>query len=436
MSRFRQARQSRRSRSAALPVLLSLLLVSVFGVACGRAVTPAMGSTAATGVAPATSPHLTSTPLGYAFVAVNGSGFPADTSATVAATTPHEPSTVEGPGDGAVDVAVDDDGNLATTLAVPHDYTGPMTVTATAGKVVDTTTVIAGAGSEDDVAADAGVAPLGPVTCTTTADVGSRPSAAPGDTICLTGEKKSALNIKTGGTPGAPVVYSGGGTTQVQGINVTANNVVIEGFTSTDADSMGALLDGTNITFRDNTISHPVNTGDDTDGLHFFGNNISIEHNTIKDVYDGSHCDQNGCGDGPHPDCMQTFYSSEYPTSSDITIEGNRCQNAAAQCLIGEGPVIPDENVDGPGQSSNWVFYDNYCDDGADQAVQLKDIKNATIAGNDFEGPNNKAIALSDGSTGAHVGGNKLNPQIGELITFDDGQESPGYVGPTPTPDP
>ena len=206
----------------------------------------------------------------------------------------------------------------------------------------------------------------------------------------------------------------------------------VEGGEDDDAESMGALLNGNNITFRDNTISHPVNVGDDTDGLHFFGNNISIVHNTIKDVYDGSHCDQNGCGDGPHPDCMQTFYSDQYPTSSDVTIEGNRCEDIAAQCLIGEGPVIPGENINGPGQSIGWTFYDNYCDAGAAQSVQLKDIKNATIVGNAFKGSNNKAIALSDGSTGAHVGGNKVSSNIGKLITFDDGQEAPGYIGPTP----
>jgi Right handed beta helix region len=407
----------------AFAAMLGLLLVGAFGVACGRAGTPP-GGVAGSGGAPAATPHLTSTPLGFAFVAVTGSGFPAGASAQVTGTTPQGASTVE--------VAVDGGGNLATSLAVPHDYTGPLTVKATAGNAVGTATVNAGAGSEDDIAADAGVASLGSVTCKATADLGSVPSASPGDTICLTGDMKSPLNIRTGGTSDAPVVYSGGGTAQVQGINVTASNVIIEGFTSTDAENMGASLQGDNITFRDNTISHPVYGGDDTDGLRFFGNNIAIVHNTIKDVYDGSQCDQSGCGDGPHPDCMQTFYSNQYPTSSNVTIEGNRCQNAAAQCLIGEGPVIPDENIAGPGVSTNWIFYDNYCEDGADQSVQLKDIKNATIVGNDFEGPNNKAIALVDGSTGAHVGGNKLNPKIEKLITFDDGQESPGYVGPTP----
>ena len=69
---------------------------------------------------------------------------------------------------------------------------------------------------------------------------------------------------------------------------------------------MGALLQGNDITFQDNTITHPVYRGDDTDGLRFFGDGIKIVHNTISDVSDGSDCNEDVCGDGPHPDCMQS----------------------------------------------------------------------------------------------------------------------------------
>jgi hypothetical protein len=273
---------------------------------------------------------------------------------------------------------------------------------------------------------------LSGVACTTTADVGSVPSASPGDVLCLTGDLSSRLTISAGGTPGNPVTYSGGGNTTVEGIDVTADHVVVEGFESKDAKNMGAKLQGNDITFRDNTIKHPVYDGDDTDGMRFFGDGITILHNTITDVSDGSDCGDDGCGDGPHPDCMQTFYSQQYPTSSDVTIEGNRCENVAAQCLIAEGPVLPDEGINGPGQSADWTFYDNYCSTGAAQAVQLKDVKNVTIADNSFDGSNNKAIALDNASTGAHVGGNMLGRKTPKLITFDDGDESPGYIGPTP----
>ena len=277
-----------------------------------------------------------------------------------------------------------------------------------------------------------GVRPLEPVHCTVNAAAGSLPPVKPGDVVCLSGTSPSPLTIRGGGTPDQPVVYSGGGTTTVQGIDVEASNVVVQGFTSDHADSMGAKLLGGNIVFQDNLITHPVYSGDDTDGIRFFGDNIKILHNTIRDISDGSHCTNDGCGDGPHPDCMQTWYSNNYPTSSDIVIVGNRCEKAAAQCLMAEGPVLPGEGVNGPGQSSNWLFHNNYCDDGANQAVMLKDIKNVTIIDNNFDGTNHKAIALADGSTGAHVSGNRVNPRIGKLITFDDADESPGYSGPEP----
>ena len=57
--------------------------------------------------------------------------------------------------------------------------------------------------------------------------------------------------------------------------------------------------------------------------------------------------------------------------SRRVTIEGNSCEDIAAQCLIAEGPVLPGEGVNGPGRSADWIFFDNYCDAGAAQAVQL-----------------------------------------------------------------
>ncbi len=371
------------------------------------------------------TPQLSARPLGSTFVGIGGSGFPATTPAVVTGTTPQGTSTVN--------AMTDNGGRLNTSVAVPEGFRGSMSVQVTVGTDAATTSVDAGASSGGKPASDAGVRPLGPVNCTVTADVNSIPDVGPGDVVCLTGDTSSRLTITASGVAGSPIVYSGGGKSTVQGIDVSASNVVVEGFTSTDAESMGARLQGDNITFQDNTITHPVYAGDDTDGLRFFGDGITILHNSISDINDGSNCDENGCGDGPHPDCMQTFYSNQYPTSSDITIEGNHCENAASQCVIAEGPVLPGEGVNGPGQSIGWTFYDNYCEVGAAQSVMFKDVKNVTIVGNDFQGSNNKAIALADASTGAHVGGNKVSSQISKLITFDDGDESPGYVGPPPS---
>ncbi len=370
------------------------------------------------------TPQLTARALGPTFVGVGGSGFTALSPAAVTGTTAQGSTTVN--------ALTDNGGRLNTSVPVPDGFQGSMSVRVTVGSAVATATVTAGAGSGQKPAADAGVRPLPSVDCTVNADIGAIPDVGPGDVVCLHGDSSSRLTISAGGTAAAPITYSGGGDATVRGIDVVANNVVVEGFTSRDGESMGALLEGDNITFRDNTITHPVYRGDDTDGMRFYGDAITIVHNTITDVNDGSQCDENGCGDGPHPDCFQTFYSDTYPTSSDVTVEGNRCEDAASQCLIGEGPVIPGEGVNGPGTSVGWTFFDNYCHVGAVQAVQLKDVKNATIVGNAFDGSNNKAIALSDASTGAHVGGNALSSKIGKLITFDDGKEAPGYIGPTP----
>jgi pectate lyase len=269
--------------------------------------------------------------------------------------------------------------------------------------------------------------------CTVDADVDSVPTEWAGAVVCLSGTLDSRLTISVGGTPDHPITYSGNGAATVRGIDVTASNVIVQGFASTDAHSMGAKLQGNNIVFRNNTIKHPVNAGDDTDGIRFFGDHIQILHNWISDVRDGADCTMDdGCGDGPHPDCFQTFYSQQYATSSDIVIDGNRCEQVAAQCLIAEGPNLPEDGIAGPGESTDWTFSNNYCDDDAAQALMIRDIKNVSITDNDFEGTNNKAIALSDGSTGAHVSGNTVNPRIPKLITFDDDNEASGYSGPQP----
>jgi hypothetical protein len=143
-----------------------------------------------------------------------------------------------------------------------------------------------------------GVGQPASVPCTTEADVRSPPPPDAGPVVCLAGTSGERLSITKGGTVDAPVIYSGGGTATVRGIDVEASNVIIQGFTSTQASAMGAKLLGDNITFQDNVIVHPVNTGEDTDGIRFFGDHIKILHNTITDIGDGSNCTNDGCG---HP---------------------------------------------------------------------------------------------------------------------------------------
>ena len=401
-----------RSRGA-WPVLAALVL------ALGLS---ACGTTPTAPPAPTGPPQLAGRPLGDTFVAVSGSGFPASAATSVTGTTPQGATTFT--------VTTDASGQFGASFPVPDGYRGPLDVRATAGSAAATAQVDAGAGGQG--VEEPGVRPLKDVRCTAEADVDDAPSASPGDTVCLTGRSDQRLKITTGGQPGAPVTYSGGGDATVAGIEVTADHVVVEGFVAKDARSAGARLQGNDITFRDNRIDHPVNDGDDTDGMRFFGDDITILHNTITDVSDGSDCGDDGCGDGPHPDCMQSFYSNTYPTSSHVLIEGNRCDDIAAQCLIGEGPQLPSEGVNGPGASTDWTFYNNYCNTQAAQSVLFKNVTNTTIVGNRFDGRNNKAIVLDYASTGAHVGGNELGPKTPKMITFDDDESAEGYIGPKP----
>ena len=76
----------------------------------------------------------------------------------------------------------------------------------------------------------------------------------PGDMICYSGELDDPLEICSG-LPEAPIVYTGNGQTTVPGIRVKADNVVIQGFKSEDADSTGIWVSGVNITVQDNTVT-------------------------------------------------------------------------------------------------------------------------------------------------------------------------------------
>jgi serine/threonine protein kinase len=57
------------------------------------------------------------------------------------------------------------------------------------------------------------------------------------------------------------------------------------------------------------------------------------------------------------------------------------------------------------------------------------------LVGADGAGTTHHAIGLAVGSTGAHVSGNTLNPDIGYEVGIDDSSR-PGYEGPQPGGDP
>ena len=176
------------------------------------------------------------------------------------------------------------------------------------------------------------------------------------------------------------------------------------------------------------------------DGLHAAGHEVSGSSVTASrscttpsaTSMTGRTATRNDCGNGPHPDCMQTFYSDTYPTSSDITIEGKHCQNAAAQCLIAEGPALPGEGVNGPGQSIGWTSTTTTA-----TSARCKPSNSRTSRTPRSSATTSRARTTTRPSPWpmrrpVRTSGNKVSSKIGKLITFDDADKSPRYVGPKP----
>jgi hypothetical protein len=244
----------------------------------------------------------------------------------------------------------------------------------------------------------------------------------PGDVICISGELDRALKITVGGTAAAPIVYAGDGDTEVPGIRIEADYVVVRGFVSDGADSTGIWSSGTGVTIQDNIITQVRWTGEDVDGIRFFGDGARILRNTVTDL-EGTE----DVGDS-HVDCIQSFATSQ-PGSSDVVIQGNRCEEIEAQCLMAEGPGVKDGS--GEGVSRGWVFDANYCDSYATaQSVAIVDIQDVTISNNEMVGKANKAFALGKDSTGVTVRGNIVGPDYEREVGFDDPSAQVGYQGP------
>ncbi|HTF47516.1 MAG TPA: right-handed parallel beta-helix repeat-containing protein [Pseudonocardia sp.] len=247
-------------------------------------------------------------------------------------------------------------------------------------------------------------------------------SAAPGQKICAVGNMGATrLQVNRSGTPNAPIMIVGNGSTPVKGITVDASNVVVAGFSAVNPQAPGIELTGNNITVRNNTVKHP--TGGDYDGLRFFGSNLKILNNTISDVSpDGS---------GAHADCMQSYATDPgSPASQNVLIDGNKCQRIDNQCLIAEGPNSSAGDGSGQGRSANITFTNNFCEVGASQALQIDDVQGVKVTGNTIAGRPDKAFSFQNKSTGAVVAANKIAAGIGYQVGMDSSSRT-GYQGPT-----
>ncbi|MBB4685076.1 right-handed parallel beta-helix repeat-containing protein [Amycolatopsis jiangsuensis] len=233
------------------------------------------------------------------------------------------------------------------------------------------------------------------------------------------------LRITEGGTPDQPRTYSGNGE-QVGGIDVEADNVVVDGYTMDRPEAPGIEIHGSNVTVQNITVKAPQ--GGDGDGIRFFGDHIRILHNTISDTDNST---------GAHADCMQTFATDDEDiASTNVDIENNRCERVDNMCLMAEGPDSEAGDGSGEGVSENWTFRGNYCETReASQAVMIDDVQKLTVAGNTWAAGPDHAIGLQNHSTDAHVQDNNLDPSIDCEVGIDESSRD-GYQGPEPECEP
>ncbi|WP_445183376.1 hypothetical protein ACTXG6_33405 [Pseudonocardia sp. Cha107L01] len=243
--------------------------------------------------------------------------------------------------------------------------------------------------------------------------------AAPGDKVCITGDLSNwRMKVNYSGTEQAPVQVVGDGHTRVNGIDVEAGNVIVDGFTVLNAKSPEVAIAGNNVTLRNTVARNPTSPG--SDNVTFSGDNIKILHNTL------GHISGNGT---PQANCIDAFTSQRtgQRPSHHVQIDNNRCENAAYSCLRALGPRSPG-GVGGQDQTTDFSFTNNYCQTRGQAAVVFDDVQNATIT-NNVVAQINHAWSLQNNATGAKISGNTIAPGTGYEVGIDDSSQ-PGYQGP------
>lgn len=288
-------------------------------------------------------------------------------------------------------------------------------------------------------------------------------AAAPGQRLCVFGQyvQGASLRLDQSGTPDTPIELVSDGST-LTGIEVEADNVVVEGFNTSggdgikargsnitirnndvrgatddgircspcsgavieqnivkQADGTGILLNGQRGAIRRNDVSGSVlRTATDADGIRFFGTDLRIEDNNVHDI------SQKGYppGQEPHTDCFQTF-DSDSPTTYGVVLRNNKCVNVDAQCLIASGTERHNAGV--PAGEVAIQFLDNYCQSGADQAVYLEGYPNVVVRGNTFSSMYTAAVLAVQGAVDVAVQDNTL---VGNFEPYDvDSQSQSGF---------
>jgi hypothetical protein len=299
-------------------------------------------------------------------------------------------------------------------------------------------------------------------TITRTDDVAAALEAAlPGHTICFTGANLTDADVRMtrSGSAGSPIRLVSDGAT-VDSVHINADHVVVEGFIIAGGEGMllqgtgitaqlntvqdtrrggitcmpctdttiaantvqhvstaGIYITGQRITVTGNTVSSTVARDDgDADGMRFFGTGHRITGNTIRDI------SARGYRAPPHPDCFQTF--DHNPSTYDVVIANNTCENVDAQCLI----ATDDQpgNSGAPTGVPSITFVNNNCAPNGAQAINLRRWPNVEIRQNRFSGPHlERAVLITDGSTGCTVVDNTTTDGI-RTVEIDGGSR-PGF---------
>jgi hypothetical protein len=224
------------------------------------------------------------------------------------------------------------------------------------------------------------------------------------------------LRITQGGTPQAPLVYSGNGQTAVGGIEIKADNVVVQGFKMDKAPAPAIEATGKNITIQDNTVTAP--SGGDGDAIRMYGDHIKILHNSL---------DTTASDSGGHNDCMQTFTSSGGPATNDLLVDSNVC-HAKHQGIMAEAPADKGDGGGGTnpypggeeGHDVKWTITNNIFESTqTSQNIMLQYVDDATITGNQFGGSGvDHAIGLTD-CKNYKINGNKVPSGVQEVNPND-----------------
>lgn len=293
---------------------------------------------------------------------------------------------------------------------------------------------------------------------------GALASAAPGDTVCFTGDRLGDLVIEmtNSGTPDEPITLVADGTT-MRSIGINADYVTVDGFTLVDgdglnlkglgivarnntvrqasddgivctecaeatlesntvwrADGTGIVIDGENSMVRGNTVRESVMRDEgDADGIRFFGTGLRIIDNTIRDIKTTDYPQRAA----PHTDCFQTYDTRDSRPTFDVVIAGNRCENVDVQCLIATSNETRSTEI--PEGVTSILFEGNTCTVNGSQGVLLEYFPNVVVRNNTFAGPQYRAVLLSRGSINGTVVDNKVD---GSIPPFEiDDESRPGF---------